>query len=114
MAQTAASDAAAQSGQACLAQITIMNEAQDARQKKLTEANSSGNRARDELGRLRQHIATTRINSVPAGTTASGSGNVSTVAQELLEQCGAELVRLAAQADGHAADSLMYQLAWPR
>ena len=114
MAQTAASDAANQSGQACLAQITIMNEAQDARQKKLTAAESAGNRARNELGQLRQHIAAARLNSVSTDAAASGASNNAAIAAELLEQCGSELVRVASQADGHAADSMMYQAAWPR
>jgi hypothetical protein len=114
MAQAAANDVAKQSGQSCLEKLTTMNEAQNARQKQLSEARSAGNRALDELGRLRQYIATARVNPVPAVDTASGASNNATIAAELLEQCGAELVGVAAQADGHAADSLMYQLAWPK
>jgi hypothetical protein len=100
-------------------QIETVKEAQDAREKKLVAVQADAGRMRVELGGLRDEIARARGRDVPAPSADATPCNC-TAERELQRILGEELERiseagigLAQQCDGHAADSLMFQRAWP-
>ncbi len=91
-------------------QIVTLSEAQNARQKQLSTAQNAANDARRELDRLRDAIS--RGGDLP-GTATNAAAVDRTAIGELLSACGERYSDLAREADGHAADSLMFQRGWP-
>lgn len=67
---------------------------------------------RSELDGLRGDIY--RIDTDSGGQSFSACPARAATARDLLQQCIAQYSSVARAADGHAADSLMYQQAWPK
>lgn len=100
------------------AQIEKLVGAQNEHTKNIQHARADADRARIELGFLRAHIADA-VDDVHASTPTASNGCAAE--RDLLKSMGAALeelanagTTLAEQADIHAADSLMFQRAWPK
>lgn len=83
--------------------------AQNEHAKALSSQSESSARAAAELVRLRDAL---RSSPMPDNSTRTTCDNAATI-RELFGQCGEAVQWLAKEADGHAADSLMLQQAWP-
>lgn len=111
--QHAADEAAKQNAAVQRKQFETLLEAKDAQNKRLQIANADHDRALRELDGLRLANRASRGGTVPGTSTSTGADDTNSTA-DVLGHCGAELVRLAQAADGHAADALMCIQAWPR
>ena len=94
------------------ARFTNVQEAQNAAQKRAQVARADADRARGELDRLRDTIRAT-AGGVPGESTASCTQRADTSA-DLLGQCAAAYLDLAAIADRHANDARTLIEAWPK
>lgn len=94
------------------ARFTNVQEAQNAAQKRAQVARADADRARGELDRLRDTIRAT-AGGVPGESTASCTQRADTSA-DLLGQCAAAYLDLAAIADRHASDARTLIEAWPK
>lgn len=94
------------------ARFTNVQEAQNAAQKRAQVARADADRARGELDRLRDRLATTR-GGVPGESPAACAQRADTGA-DLLGQCAAAYLDLAAIADRHASDARTLIEAWPK
>ena len=94
------------------ARFTNVQEAQHAATKRAQTARLDADRARTELDRLRDQLATTR-GGVPGESAASCTQRADTGA-DLLGQCAAAYLDLAAIADRHASDARTLIEAWPK
>ena len=94
------------------ARFTNVQEAQNAAQKRAQVARADADRARGELDRLRDTIRAT-AGGVPGESTASCTQRADTGA-DLLGQCAAAYLDLAAIADRHANDARTLIEAWPK
>lgn len=86
--------------------------AQAAAQTRAVAARRDADAARTELDRLRNSVATTR-GGVPGESTAARTQRADAAA-DVLSQCAAAYLDLAAIADRLNADRLMLQEAWPK
>lgn len=111
--QKTADEAAKRNAAVHKKQIETLMEAHDAKEKRLQTISDDHGHALHELGRLRAAASAGSASGVPAAITSPGSDYASAVA-DVLGLCGTELVKLARAADGHAADALMLQQAWPK
>src|SRR5690606_11227417 len=94
-------------------QLTRQLEAQHAAAQREKSLRSDAAAARTELDRLRDAIRiAARRDPVPGAATDAGDQPAST-SDELLAQCGQELVDLARVADGHASDVRTLIESWP-
>lgn len=89
-----------------------VQEAQNAATKRAQAARADADRARSELDRLRQHVATT-AGGVP-GESTSACTQRADISADLLSQCASQYQDLAATADRINADRLMLIEAWPK
>ena len=89
-----------------------VQDAQAAAQTRAQAARRDADRARSELGRLRNDLATTR-GGVP-GESAAACAQRADAAGDVLGQCAAAYLDLAAIADRHASDARTLIEAWPK
>lgn len=75
---------------------------------------ADANSARSESGRLRNDLETASAALRLPGDTCKASIDYAATASVLLAQCGTAFTDLAGKADGHAADALMLDEAWPK
>ena len=94
------------------ARITNVQEAQHAATKRAQTARLDADRARTELDRLRDQLATTS-GGVP-GESPSACAQRADAGADLLGQCAAAYLDLAAIADRHASDARTLIEAWPK
>lgn len=94
------------------ARFTNVQEAQNAAQKRAQVARADADRARGELDRLRDDIRAT-AGGVPGESAAACAQRADTSA-DLLGQCAAAYIDLAAIADRHASDARTLIEAWPK
>ena len=94
------------------ARITNVQEAQNAAQKRAQVARADADRARTELDRLRDRLATTR-GGVP-GESAAACAQRADAGADVLGQCAAAYLDLAAIADRHANDARTLIDSWPK
>ena len=87
------------------------DEAQREHARRVADIRSDATRARGVADRLRNDLATARA-TLPSATCSAARDYAATV-NELFGECTATAGRLAEAADGHAADALMLQQAWP-
>jgi hypothetical protein len=92
--------------------FTNVQEAQNAAQKRAQTARLDADRARTELDRLRDELASTR-GGVPGESTAACAVRADAGA-DVLAQCAAAYLDLAAIADRHANDARTLIEAWPK
>ena len=92
--------------------FTNVQEAQNAAQKRAQTARLDADRARTELDRLRDELASTR-GGVPGESTAACAVRADAGA-DVLGQCAAAYLDLAAIADRHANDARTLIEAWPK
>lgn len=79
--------------------------------RRLADVRRDADRARSAADRLRNNLTTARA-TLPDATCGTVREYATTV-NELFGECAAAAGRLAEAADGHAADALMLQQAWP-
>lgn len=79
--------------------------------RRLADIRGDAARARGAADRLRNDLATARA-TLPDATCSTVREYTATV-NELFGECAETAGRLAEAADGHAADALMLQQAWP-
>lgn len=79
--------------------------------RRLADVRRDADRARGAADRLRNDLDTARA-TLPSATCSAARDYAATV-NELFGECTATAGRLAEAADGHAADALMLQQAWP-
>lgn len=89
-----------------------VQDAQAAAQTRAVAARRDADAARYELDRLRNSVATTR-GGVPGESTAACTQRAAT-AGDVLGQCAAAYLDLAAIADRHASDARTLIEAWPK
>lgn len=89
----------------------IANAAERKHQSRIADIRSDAARARGVADRLRNDLATARA-TLPSAACSAVREYTATV-NELFGECAATAGRLAEAADGHAADALMLQQAWP-
>ena len=94
------------------ARFTNVQEAQHAATKRAQTARLDADRARTELDRLRDRLATTR-GGVP-GESPAACAQRADAAGDVLGQCAAAYLDLAAIADRHASDARTLIEAWPK
>ena len=94
------------------ARFTNVQEAQHAATKRAQTARLDADRARTELDRLRDQLATTR-GGVP-GESAAACAQRADAGANVLAQCAAAYLDLAAIADRHASDARTLIEAWPK
>ncbi len=94
------------------ARFTNVQEAQHAATKRAQTARLDADRARTELDRLRDQLATTR-GGVP-GESAAACAQRADAGADVLGQCAAAYLDLAAIADRHASDARTLIEAWPK
>lgn len=96
-------------------QIQKLMEAQHAKDKQLRVVALDNDRARSELERLRLALAQRNGGGgdVPSPAASAPSEYTNTL-EDILGQCGRDLVELARKADGHAADAVSLRDAWPK
>jgi len=87
------------------------DEAQREHARRVADIRSDATRARGVADRLRNDLDTARA-TLPSATCSAARDYAATV-NELFGECTATAGRLAEAADGHAADALMLQQAWP-
>ena len=114
--RAAQADAIAQANTAALAETQRLQAAKDKALKAAAVRQSDLARAaavaRNERDGLRDELSAARVqlSSASCASVRDHAAALNTV----FGQCAAAIERLAGQADGHAADAMMLQDAWPR
>lgn len=89
-----------------------VTKAQNERTAKTQAAKIVGDRIGSELVGLRNDIYT--LNTDASGQPASACKTAAITARAVFEQCAQRLASVAKAADGHAADAVMLESAWPK
>lgn len=91
---------------------TQVIEAQNANQDRINKISADAAAARTQSDGLRRDIAAVR--SVLPSLAADAVRQYAATATDVLGECADRYTDMAAKAQGHASDSLMYQQAWPK
>lgn len=89
-----------------------INEAEKLARQREAAIRADADGVRTERDRLRQQLATSRTRLSTA--TADAVREYADTLDDVLQQCSAQLERVARAADGHASDVLTLQQAWPK